>query len=830
MDLPRTAPSSSPPEIIRFAVFESVEDQKTDIARITFSKAETGRWTAQVSGKSDPPVLRIKKALDQYAEIKKSVAITEEASTTDSPVPDWRLLIDTLGQAGFSLEELPAGDFQFAMNYDPKSGNLVATHMPLHKFATPDPSLTRDLAASLANTFRNIPNDLAHEIDQAIRAGNIEEALASVKSANEGGKFIFPPSAALLNAFVKFDVLLLSPADRRMLRNIRITVASGLQEYDVAGSDAEALLAEEDGIAPSDTQKNDLQSILALASMKRGNKETALMIWRKILKNPATLVPGSRAWIWRNISLTLPPNDPESIQAARYAADAFLEAGDKHEAGKSLMQLAKSLLHEDPAEAIGKIDEILALLDSEGLIDKNLRAAALHTRANCMAQLGNHSEAYVNAREAVDLRRGLFGVEAEFVSSLFLASIEASYVRQGDEAITLKAEADKLSNEIASPRFRFGRRLEQLAALFDPEQTMELIRDAKTAGDLEVAASVRIVQAMNDSSLKDIERLELLEESLRELDNADIRESAKQTTWSAIGRQLLRMGEPERAETWYRKILAISPLDAEARDHLIHCLWQRGKWGDAAIFLRKQITIRGEMPGLLFAYGRSLFEAGDFPEAIPVLTKASDLAGSNESLKANALNLRERALRTGAIPTPSKPIKELTVPITRDDFQVAINEFARFIEAEKRMGFWNKEDSQDYTWIARPEKRAQDFLHTFLKAKFGDRIMLFEEIFTGAGRLDLYVQALGGMAIIVELKMCGFGYSSRYAADGEDQILHYMENRRTALGYLIVFDARLNDFGQRLLQGHASDRFTVVENFVNVTPRASFRPATNDCP
>lgn len=830
MDIPQISPLINPPKTIRFAVFENVEGQKTDIARITFSKKETGGWIAQVSGKSDPSVLQIKKALDQYAEIKRSVSATQEPSTTVSPVPDWHLLIDTLGQAGFSLEELPAGDFQFAINYDPKSGNLVATHMPLHKFATPDPSLTRDLAASLANTFKTILNDLAHEIDQAIIAGNLDDAFASVKRANEEGKFLFPPNVALLNSLVNIDVSLLSPPDRKTLRHIRIDVANKLKKFDVAGPDAEALLAEEDGISLSEEQKTDLQIFRGLAAMKRGNKETALMIWRKLLKNPAILAPASRAWSWRNISLTLPPDNPESLEAARYAADAFLEAGDKHEACQSLMQLANSLLHADPAEAIGKIDEILALLDREGLSDKNLRAAALHMRANRMAQLGNHSEAFANACEAADLLRGLFGAEAEFVSSLYLASIEAVYMGRVDEATTLKAEADKLSYEIASPRFRFGRRLEKLIDSFDPEQAMELIREAKAACDLEVVASVRIAQAVADSSLNDIKRLELLEESLKELDNAGIREHAKQTTWSAIGRQLLRMGQPERAEAWYRKILAISPLDAEARDHLIHCLWQHGKWGDAAIFLRKQITIRGEMPGLLFAYGKSLFEAGDFPEAIPVLTKAYDLAGGNESLKTDAINMRERALRTGAIPAPSKPIEELTAPITRDDFQTAIDEFARFIEVEKRMVFWKKEDAQDYTWIARPEKRAQDFLHAFLKAKFGDRIMLFEEITAGAGRLDLYVQVLGGMAIIVELKMCGFGYSSGYAADGEDQILHYMENRRTALGYLMVFDARLNDFGQRLLHGHASDRFTVVENFVNVTPRASFRPATNDPP
>jgi len=41
----------------------------------------------------------------------------------------------------------------------------------------------------------------------------------------------------------------------------------------------------------------------------------------------------------------------------------------------------------------------------------------------------------------------------------------------------------------------------------------------------------------------------------------------------------------------------------------------------------------------------------------------------------------------------------------------------------------------------------------------------------------------------------GDRYASTYAAAGEDQIIHYMDNRDCHLGYLLVFDARLN--GQR---------------------------------
>jgi hypothetical protein len=70
----------------------------------------------------------------------------------------------------------------------------------------------------------------------------------------------------------------------------------------------------------------------------------------------------------------------------------------------------------------------------------------------------------------------------------------------------------------------------------------------------------------------------------------------------------------------------------------------------------------------------------------------------------------------------------------------------------------------------------------------------------------------------MELKMAGFRYSSPYAASGEDQIIHYMDNRQTHLGYLVVFDARLEMHGEKLLSGTPSQH-TVMEMLVDVRPR-----------
>lgn len=112
----------------------------------------------------------------------------------------------------------------------------------------------------------------------------------------------------------------------------------------------------------------------------------------------------------------------------------------------------------------------------------------------------------------------------------------------------------------------------------------------------------------------------------------------------------------------------------------------------------------------------------------------------------------------------------------------------------------------------------RSLLHAFLKSKFSDKINVFRELDAGAGRLDVLVQLAGGLSIILELKMCGRPYTSAYAKEGEGQILHYMLNRNVHLGYLIVFDARAKDFGNKLLSPAATSDFIVREKFVDVRP------------
>jgi hypothetical protein len=207
--------------------------------------------------------------------------------------------------------------------------------------------------------------------------------------------------------------------------------------------------------------------------------------------------------------------------------------------------------------------------------------------------------------------------------------------------------------------------------------------------------------------------------------------------------------------------------------------------------------------------------------AVTALTESLALAKDNPDLSKATADLRERALELGGTILPPAPATAAIGPVTREEFKTALDDFARFISTVKRMTFWTKED-RDYEWIIRPESWAQHLLHTYLQARFGERVEIFQELAAGAGRIDLCVRLIGGLSIVVELKMCGFRYSTPYAAAGEEQIIHYMENRETHLGYLVVFDARLDAFGQALLST-LSGRYTVIEKLIDVTPRVRRR-------
>ncbi len=147
-----------------------------------------------------------------------------------------------------------------------------------------------------------------------------------------------------------------------------------------------------------------------------------------------------------------------------------------------------------------------------------------------------------------------------------------------------------------------------------------------------------------------------------------------------------------------------------------------------------------------------------------------------------------------------------------------LEDFANYVQSEKRMTFWRSGDCNDRRWTARPEEHAKNLLHTFLRGRFGNSAYTFEEITAGAGKVDLFVVPPDRKNAVVELKMCGKPYSKAYAQEGKEQLLHYMKSKDARTGYLLVFDSRRRDFACGFTRSETISGMLLATLVVDVRP------------
>lgn len=804
----QTDSDGAPQCTARIAIFEATDAQRP-VANAWFERQ--GRtWQVRLQARDELVAERVRASLEAAA-----VHSTCDDAAADEVHPSqWPAIFENLEERGFKAKELPIHDHTIQLELDMHRGRAVASYDTTNVYATRDEVLAKDLTEKLTAALKESAVELANEVADAARTGDHERAAQIVREARNEGRFSLPLCDELLNALRAIDCASLSPEDRRTVLRCLASTADMLQRYDVARDAAEALLSDADAALDA-SERAAYEMVSALGAIKAGRSETGLLRLRRLSRRDG-LDATTRAWIWRNISLALPPENPEARAAARHSADAFLEAGNKKEAAKSLKRAIDCTRNQEPSAALETFDEILTLMTGKGVGDRALRATVLHSSAQMLAQMARHAAAFERAREAAELQENLVGWEERRVASLYLAAIEARAAGLIEAAEAAEREAKHLADQLRTPHYKLAARLIDLFTNFSATAAESLVRDAKKVHHDDVVTGVAIVRGLLDDTLTDERNLELLEEQLAGSDQTSI--AAKlmgPPVLLALALLLERMGEHDRAEVWFRQAHDANPLDTATLSYLINNLWKREKWGDAAVLIKKHLARYGELPGLMYAYSRSLFEAGSITEAIPALARAWELLEARPDLRKIVMNLRERALSIPVL--PQIVTSGASTVVTLDEIGAALREFAIFVSAEKRMRFWTTSTGRVHTWREFPERYGQDLLHTYLQARFGDRVHVLEEVTAGAGRIDVLVQVRGGLTFVIELKMCGATYSSAYAAAGEEQLQHYMANRKTSIGYLLVFDGRMRDFAKPLLV-QSDPAATIDEIFVDVRP------------
>lgn len=182
------------------------------------------------------------------------------------------------------------------------------------------------------------------------------------------------------------------------------------------------------------------------------------------------------------------------------------------------------------------------------------------------------------------------------------------------------------------------------------------------------------------------------------------------------------------------------------------------------------------------------------------------------------------------IPNPEKHTFEV---VTEDQVGQSLKEcfqdFANYIQSEMRMTFWDLDKNQQKRkWKPSPEQLAKNLLLTFLNGRLGSSMYTFEEIRAGAGFIDVFIVSPRGENAVVELKMCGHGYSSSYALGGLDQLKHYMQNKKASSGYLIIFDSRVTEFSKGLQDTVMADGTTINVIVADLRPYVKQKDAPRD--
>lgn len=807
---PMTENSKPARTTVRFAVTDA-SSEDIEIARLFLTKAEGEPGNLKYSANDEKSMKRVGAAISACHDV--NILNLDDPSSAAAKA---------FAREGLSVFRLPDGDFSVTFEYDTKHNRMIGAQKALHKQAAIPSDISKKIYESIQSVMEKFPTELAEEIEAAIEKDDPQSALEAVKNAQSTGAIQIAPSLRLLTAIQRIPTEALSTDDIVALLKMRVAIATALGEYVEAAESAENLLMIHGDSIDADTG-NELKLVVGIGALSNGLTETALAIWRELLNSSNSINPDTRGWGWRNISIVLKPNDTEAKDAARYSADAFLEAGLKHEAAGSLLLLIDCLVHEQPAKAISAFDEVIDIINNNGLNDQDLLAGVYFERAKHFQNIGEHELAFNNACEAENLWKNLIGCEERHVASLNLAAIEAKILGKNSSWEYFHNKSIEIGNKYGDFRSIFSDRLSILFEEYNDQELQKIEEEAIDATDIELLACVRVVQATASPTLSFVQRLKILESTLKDVTKKKGKSAIDDPIQMGIAKVLMNEKQYRRAVGWLRKILANNPLNSWARGSLVQCLWNDENWGDAAIFLSEQIQKFGELPALLYAYGRSLSEAGDFPQAIQVLTRSMELLKETEELYADCNKVRESALRLtdGAIPK-AKDKNQPISPVTKSDLEEALAAFSKFVSADKRMAFWTKpKNAEDHKWVSKPEEVAQNLLHTFLKAWFQDKIMIFEELNAGAGRLDLFLQLFGGLSAILELKMCGFGYSTNYAAAGEQQIFHYLGNKNTKLGFLVVFDGRLRSNSKRLLGNSCPDNYTVLEIISDVRPRVT---------
>lgn len=811
---------------------DSIPEKASVLKRVKLHNNETGQvLTISLSEKQGVysfqfSVLHGETNIEGYAELLNTTKKAYEGKTVDqdTALEVWHDYLLNLNDNAIEVVEIPPYDeLQLQISIDTVTGKKLA------KFGVQSYAASEGLSDHARDITRRVMESLCSgvsvpdsEILAAIQRGDHQEAHSIIKATLEKGFYYLATKeekSKLLQVMAEIQPLQLTPEQRKNFYEARFILGGEyLKSFENLFDEADKYLEEFENSISQDLKLNVLL-LKANAATQQGRKELAALLYKQVISCTNSPV---RAWAYRGIAKILGPYDPDSYANESLAADCFLQAGNKMEYANSQLYIARQLKSTDPQTSLAIINNIIKVFDKDNLHNQEIIASLLQEKAMLLDKIGETQESLNEAVRAAEIRTGsnIVGNELEAISSIntvFYLSEKVKDLMTPQRFKVLHSQAELVMNEEDKNYYSLTKRI---ATLLGEDNLIELAKlgnDVLRLGQPDLIVLYYMAMGIRDATIE--KRIQHLETALVKVQQYNLRNDMWALLSSAFANVYLESGALEEALKWFRESMKHDPYNFIDRQNYLSLLWTKKLWKESAEFLGAQLERQPETPEILYAYGRSLFEAGDPQRAIPILRKVQKMGPSPSYVEEYLLKAID-ACAAGNLPVLPLQMDENAIEqISLDRLTNCLNDFASFIKQDKRKTFWQSNGpTKGHKWISHPEKHGQNLLHTFVKSRFDDAVEALEEVGAGAGRIDIYIRFRSGLAVIVELKMCGDGYTKSYAQDGLQQLAHYLDNKGTHIGYLMIFDGRLRDYGKGFQSSYSHNAYTIYATVIDVRP------------
>ncbi|EDR2954131.1 hypothetical protein AA158_003271 [Salmonella enterica subsp. enterica serovar Hvittingfoss] len=479
-----------------------------------------------------------------------------------------------------------------------------------------------------------------------------------------------------------------------------------------------------------------------------------------------------------------------------------------------IMLMLERIQGKDNHEALALINKAIELQSSDSSLDKDRTAALYQKKGSILIDLEKYEDAKEPVITACSLRRGLIGGEMELHASLIKLEFIYRDLKDDVAADKIKEEYMSLESHIDEPEFFIARDVAEYLRDGDEVSRSNLSSMINEGSPVNIKFGYAMAKYLNEE-LTFTTKVELLDQALKYS-----REMKDYHMTSLIFQQMAEeYHKNEYVSIAIEKLyesLSSNKSNKIAFQNIITLLLQEKRLEEASCLLKQKIEEVGQFPNITYIYAKVRFELKDYKLAYKLFKQVRNGA-SSENIK----HIDDYIMK--CIENIDELVSEETVSeqivntdITLDDISKSLDDFCASVSSHSRMLYWNKCDD-GYKWASKPETIAKHALIMFFSARFSSgTIELIQEPRAGAGFIDIYLVTNNGIKVVIELKMCGNGYSSNYALSGESQILHYLESRKINVGFLVVFDSRTRDFSKGIQYFKSIDNYSIFSKVVDV--------------